>query len=96
MEEKVGGANARSPWPARVLIVGWAAKEWEDNPIEAVMEHPQLVEYHNLAQSLRLNVPVRQLLGFHAVRVMFLSIELSMTFNRAKFNVSMTSNFNTQ
>ena len=48
-----------SRWPRRVLIVGWAAKETWNNPIDAVINSPSQVpiQYHNLAQSLRLDVP---------------------------------------
>ena len=62
MSQKLGPGAARSSWPERVLIVGWAAKEWWDNPIDAVMDRREPAQFHNLAQSLRVNIPVKQLL----------------------------------
>ena len=62
VSQNLGPGGARSSWPERVLIVGWAAKEWWDNPIEAVMDRREPAQFHNLAQSLRVNVPVKQLL----------------------------------
>ena len=67
-----GGHTLVGGWPARVLLIGWAAEpkvrkgfsgfrwRWRRfwNPIDVVNEIDSSVVFHNLASTLKLNVPL--------------------------------------